>query len=97
MSLFDVEAILLLAVISDIVTNECLYMFTKQITTYYEWLQSCDVRYQKFPWLKWQLNCSLADSGHTFCRPLSASSHVLADLSKIVHGVAELQISLGFC
>ena len=80
MSLFDVEAILLLAVVLDIVTNECLYMFTKQITAYYERLQPCDIRYQKFPWSEWQLNCSLADSGHAFCRPLSASPHVLADL-----------------
>ena len=45
MSLLNVEAILLLTVISYVIADECLYVLSKGIPADYEGLKLCDVRY----------------------------------------------------
>ena len=55
MALFDIETVLLGTVVPDVVTNKCLYIFLKCITSDDKWLQSCYICYEQCSWAERQL------------------------------------------
>ena len=89
MALFDVETVLLGTVVPDVITNKCLYVFSKSITSDDKWLQSCYVCYEQCSWAQWQLQVVWVACGHAVYRPPSVSVIALVDPVEIAHDAVE--------
>ena len=96
MTLLNVETVLLRTIAADVVTDQCLNVLSKTVTSSDKWLQSGEVSYEQCSWAQQQLQVSWAACGHAAYTPSGVSFLALVDPVEKIPGVYVSQNLLDF-